>query len=146
MVTTSVCTVIYSIRAPATMASMPPETRLAIPALVVGTALWEAAEELALVEVDSAALELSEVEVAEAEVLATVLETVVRVVEPVVMAEELEAEISEVLVPVLVPVLVRVAEVDDSVEEDSVEVEVAVELALEEETETVAPSTVKRPM
>lgn len=142
MVTTSVCTVIYSIRAPATMASMPPETRLAIPALVVGTALWEAAEELALVEVDSAVLELSEVEVAEAEVLATVLEAVVRVVEPVVMAEELEAEVSEVLVPVLV----RVAEVDDSVEEDSVEVEVAVELALEEETVTVAPSTVKRPM
>lgn len=140
--TTSVCTVIYSIRAPATMASMPPETRLAIPALVVGTALWEAAEELALVEVDSAVLELSEVEVAEAEVLATVLEAVVRVVEPVVMAEELEAEVSEVLVPVLV----RVAEVDDSVEEDSVEVEVAVELALEEETVTVAPSTVKRPM
>lgn len=142
MVTTSVCTVIYSIRAPATMASMPPETRLAIPALVVGTALWEAAEELALVEVDSAVLELSEVEVVEAEVLATVLEAVVRVVEPVVMAEELEAEVSEVLVPVLV----RVAEVDDSVEEDSVEVEVAVELALEEETVTVAPSTVKRPM
>jgi hypothetical protein len=135
-----ICMIIYSIRAPATRASIPPETRLVIPALVVGTALWDAEElalALALAEVEAAALELSEVSVAEAEELATVLEAVVMVVAELVMSEELEVDFSEVVV--------LVAEVEDSVE-DSVEVEAAVELALEDETETVEPSTVKRPM
>ena len=65
------------------------------------------------------------------------LEAVVMVVAELVMSEELEVDFSEVVV--------LVAEVEDSVE-DSVEVEAAVELALEDETETVEPSTVKRPM
>ena len=104
---------IYSIRAAATTASMPPETRLAIPALVVGTALWDAVElaapeELALALV-LAEVDFAEVSVAEAEVLVAVLEAVVKVVgELVVVAEEVEVDFSEV---------VWVVEVDDSVDD-----------------------------
>lgn len=142
--------IIYSIRAPATSASMPPETRLAIPALVVGTALWEAealalalALALAEAEVETAVLELSVVEVCVAELLEAVLEAVLDAVVKVVgvlvvLAEEVEVDSGVVVLGVV--------EVEDSVE-DSVEVEVVeTELAVEDGTETVEPSTVKRPM
>ena len=111
---------IYSIRAAATRASMPPETRLAMPALVVGTALWDAGVELAAPEELALALPLAlvlaevdlaevSVAVAEAEVLVAVLEAVVRVVGELVVAEEVEVDFSEVVV--------WVVEVDDSVDD-----------------------------
>lgn len=111
---------IYSIRAAATRASMPPETRLAMPALVVGTALWDAGVELAapeelalplalaLAEVDFAEDSVEEAEVLVA-VLVAVLEAVVKVVGELVVAEEVEVDFSEVVV--------WVVEVDDSVDD-----------------------------
>jgi hypothetical protein len=121
---------IYSIRAPATRASKPPETRLATPALAVGTVVWAAV-------VEAAALELSGVSlgVSLGVALAEVLEAVVMVGE-LVGLDEAVLDSSEVVV--------RVALVDDSVV-DSLVVDSLVELA-EEVTETVEPSTVKRPM
>jgi hypothetical protein len=116
----------------ATTARRPPETRLATPApaLVVGTADWEA-EELAALElalVEEAVLEL-ELSVVLAEVLAAELEVAMVVWELV----EAELEESEVVM-----VVVGVAELVDS---DEV---LEVLLAVEVETETVEPSTVKR--
>jgi hypothetical protein len=133
----------YSMKAPATSASIPPETRVATPALVVGTALSEA-EELA---VEEAELELSEVWLADelAEVLpvvlAEVLEAVVMVVGELVLAEEEEVEEEEEEEEVDSEVVVGVEELVDSAVEEEEEVELAVV-----ETVTVAPSTVKRPM
>jgi hypothetical protein len=119
---------IYSMAmAPATTARRPPVTRLATPALVVGTADW-VAEELAALElalVEEAVLEL-ELSVVLAEVLAAELEVAM------VVWELVEAELEES------EVVVGVAELVDS---DEV---LEVLLAVEEETETVEPSTVKR--
>lgn len=74
------CGIIYSRKAPAIRASIPPDTRFATPALVVGTAIWEVSEGLALAlglvlalaEVETAVLELS-VEVSVTEVLEAVV-------------------------------------------------------------------------
>jgi hypothetical protein len=123
---------IYSMAmAPATTARRPPETRLATPALVVGTADW-VAEELAALElalVEEAVLEL-ELSVVLAEVLAEVLAAELEVA--MVVWELVEAELEES------EVVVGVAELVDS---DEV---LEVLLAVAEETETVEPSTVKR--
>lgn len=97
---------------------MPPETRLAMPALVVGTALWDAGVELAAPEELALPLALAEVDFAEdsveeaevlVAVLVAVLEAVVKVVGELVVAEEVEVDFSEVVV--------WVVEVDDSVDD-----------------------------
>lgn len=115
--------------APATMASIPPETRLTRPALVVGTADWEAeAELLALVEV---------------EVLVEVSDDVLAVLAVLVVLVAVVA-----VVMVVIVVMVACDEVLVLVELGSAEVLVvagAEEVAMgDAEAEAVAPATVKR--
>lgn len=121
VVVSSVC-IIYSKKAPATRASMPPETRFATaaPESVVGTALCEAEDEVAAVE-EAAELELSVVAEVLAEVLAEVEAEVLEAVVKVVAALELEPEVELELVLALVlevdsEVVVGVEELVDSVE------------------------------
>jgi hypothetical protein len=120
---TESCRLYITAMAPATMANIPPETRLAMPALVVGTA-----DELGADELD------------EESVLVAVVEESLSVL-VLVLLVEVEVEVVMVVMVMLSDMLMLVVVVG-SVEVEVIAAEEVLGAALEEAA--VAPSMVKR--